>query len=74
MKEYISTPSVISAEEMNRLDYNILRGWKLPDDEDGTDTGFIIVDKSGIKNTERFEGYVSWLPTAGFNAKYKPLH
>lgn len=74
MKEYISIPSTVYAEEMNRLEYNNFRGWQVPDREDGSDTGFIIVDKSGVSNTEKFEGYVSWLPTSEFNSRYKPLH
>ena len=36
MKQYIGTKH-IKAVAMNRLDYNVLRGWDLPADENGED-------------------------------------
>lgn len=32
------------AEPMNRLNYNIFRGWTLPENEEGRDEGYRITD------------------------------
>ena len=44
----------VKVEPMSILDYNILRGWTLPDDENGSD--------EGVKVTDISSGHVSWLP------------
>lgn len=44
----------VKVEPMSRLDYNILRGWTLPADENGSD--------EGVKVTDLQTGHVSWLP------------
>ena len=44
----------VKVEPMSRLDYNILRGWTLPADENGSD--------EGVKVTDLQTGRVSWLP------------
>ena len=44
----------VKVEPMSRLDYNILRGWTLPADENGSD--------EGVKVTDIPSGHVSWLP------------
>ena len=41
MKKYIGKKE-INAVHMNRLEYNNLRGWKLPEDENGTDEGYLV--------------------------------
>jgi hypothetical protein len=71
MREYIGT-KVIKAKPMNRLDYNVFRGWKLPDDENGTDEGYLVeyLD-GGTPNTKEFDGYVSWSPKEQFENAYK---
>ena len=42
----------VKVEPMSRLDYNILRGWTLPADENGSD--------EGVKVTDLQTGHVSW--------------
>jgi hypothetical protein len=71
MREYIGT-KVIKAKPMNRLDYNVFRGWKLPDDENGADEGYLVeyLD-GGTPNTKEFDGYVSWSPKEQFENAYK---
>jgi hypothetical protein len=71
MKTYIGT-KVINATPMNRLDYNILRGWGLPANEDGTDEGYLVEYTDGGKpNMEGYAGYVSWSPKEQFDKAYR---
>lgn len=71
MKKYIGT-KVIKALPMNRQDYNDYRGWKLPDDEDGTDEGMLVEYVDGGKsNHPGHEGYISWSPMDVFNNSYR---
>lgn len=69
MKSYMGLTNV-EAEPMNRLDYNELRGWDLPDDEDGTDDGYLILSH-GESNTEKYNGYVRWLTKNQFDIDFK---
>lgn len=56
---------------MNRLDYNIYRGWELPADEDGTDDGYLVEHlDGGTPNHPDHDGYVSWSPKAQFDNGY----
>jgi len=71
MNQYIGT-KVINAKPMNRLDYNIFRGWELPADEDGSDEGYLVEYVDGGKpNTSEYKGYVSWSPAEQFDNAYK---
>ena len=70
MQQFIGT-KIVNAKPMNRSDYNVLRGWKLPDDEDGTDEGYLVEYLDGGKsNVEGFSGYVSWSPKEVFINAY----
>lgn len=53
----------VKIEPMTRADYNILRGWTLPADENGSD--------KGVKVTDLQTGHVSWLPIDEFSAMNK---
>jgi len=73
MKQYIGTKR-INAKPMTRLEYNIFRGWELPEDEDGSDKGFLVVYVDGGKtNTDAFDGYVSWSPSEVFERAYREI-
>jgi hypothetical protein len=73
MKKFLGL-KVINAKPMNRLDYNIFRGWDLPEDEDGTDEGMLVEYVDGGKaNTEDFSGYVSWSPIDVFKNAYREI-
>jgi len=73
MKQYIGTKR-INAKPMSRYEYNIFRGWKLPEDEYGPDEGFLVEYIDGGKaNTEAFEGYVSWSPKEVFERAYREV-
>lgn len=71
-QRYIGT-KLINAVPMNRLAYNQFRGWALPEDEDGTDEGYLVEYLDGGKpNTPQYAGYVSWSPKDQFDAAYRP--
>lgn len=46
MTKYTIT-NTVQAEIMTRLAYNIYRGWRLPDDENGEDAGYLIIKDCG---------------------------
>ncbi len=70
MQTYIGT-KIIKAQPMNRADYNALRGWTLPADENGSDEGYLVEYTDGGKpNLAGYAGYVSWSPKAQFEGVY----
>jgi len=72
MQSYIGT-KLINAKPMSRLEYNELRGWTLPEDENGDDAGFLVEYHDGGKpNHPDFAGYISWSPEDVFYNAYRP--
>jgi hypothetical protein len=71
MVTYIGT-KMIKARPMTRKQYNDYRGWKLPDDEDGSDMGYLVeyLD-SPNSNHSNHAGYISWSPENVFNTAYR---
>lgn len=71
MKSYIGT-KLINAIPMTRLAYNEFRGWKLPENENGNDEGYLVeyLD-GGTPNTPQYAGYVSWSPKEQFDKAYR---
>lgn len=63
---------LVLATTMNRADYNIYRGWDLPEDENGSDRGYLVeyVD-GGSPNHSEHKGYISWSPEAVFDSANK---
>lgn len=73
MEKYIGT-KIIKAKPMNRLDYNNLRGWEVPADEDPSDDGYLVEYTDGGKaNHPDFDGYISWSPKDVFERAYKRI-
>ncbi len=71
MQTYIGTKAV-KAAPMTRGDYNVLRGWECPADENPADAGFLVEYVDGGKaNHPDFAGYVSWSPADVFARAYK---
>lgn len=72
MQRCIGT-KMINACPMTRIDYNILRGWALPSDENGEDDGYLVeyLD-GGVANHPAFRGYISWSPADVFERSYQP--
>lgn len=60
----------VNAKPMSRQEYNDLRGWRLPADEDGSDKGYLIEDINSSPNTLEFDGYVSWMPKEMFDDQF----
>ena len=53
----------LDAEVMTRGEYNLFRGWVIPENENPDDEGYKVVYG---------DGYVSWSPKATFKAAYRP--
>ena len=64
---------LVKALVMNRLEYNKYRGWQLPEDENGSDEGYLVeyLD-GGESNHPDHEGYISWSPKLVFDNAYRP--
>lgn len=70
MKIYKCHKTVI-AKPMNRLDYNVYRGWQLSEDEDGADEGYLVeYTDGGNPNHPDHKGYISWSPKEQFDNGY----
>lgn len=70
VKTYIGT-KVVHAVPMTRAAYNKLRGWQLPDNEDGDDEGYLVqYTDGGDTNVAGYTGYVSWSPQDVFERAY----
>lgn len=68
---YIGTKQVRGLP-MTRADYNTLRGWTVPVDENPADEGYLVeyLD-GGTPNHAGFEGYISWSPKQQFENAYR---
>ena len=71
MNTYIGN-KVIQAKPMTRQEYNTLRGWTVPADENPADDGYLVEYMDGGRpNLHGFAGYVSWSPTDVFERAYR---
>lgn len=61
MGKYIGV-KVVDARPMTRLEYNELRGWELPADENGADPGMLKDDGTG---------HIQWDPQETFDRDFK---
>ena len=62
-KQYLGF-KVVFGTPMNRLEYNTLRGWTLPSDENGDDEGIY---------TEHEGGHITWSPKEVFEEAYDDI-
>lgn len=54
-------------------DYNVYRGWEIPEDEDPTKKGFLVEYLDGDEpNHPDHHGYISWSPKDVFDNAYRP--
>ena len=73
MKQYVCH-KIVNATPMTRLDYNVLRGWELPCNENGQDRGYLVeYTDGGLGNHPDYAGYISWSPASVFEAGYAEL-
>lgn len=72
MQQYIGT-KIINAKPMTRGEYNDWRGWKLPENENGADEGYLVeyTDGGEPNMPAHFKGYVSWSPKDVFENAYR---
>lgn len=71
MQEYYGTKKLF-AKPMTLGDYNALRGWTIPADEDPEKAGYLVEYTDGGKpNVSGFIGYVSWSPKDVFEKAYQ---
>lgn len=71
MVHYTGTKTVM-ATPMTRGEYNALRGWEVPADENPADPGYLVQYENDSKaNVEGFDGYVSWSPQRPFEEAYR---
>ena len=70
---YVGTKTV-TATPMKRGEYNKLRGWEIPQDENPETEGYLIEYKKGGKpNHPNFAGYISWSPKEVFETTYRVI-
>lgn len=70
MKKYEGKKQIL-AKPMSRLEYNEYRGWKLPENENGSDEGFLVeYIHGGEANHPDHVGYISWSPKVVFENAY----
>lgn len=73
MDRYIGVKE-INAVPMNRREYNDLRGWPVPLDENPLDEGYLVEYLDGGQaNHKDFKGYISWSPKDVFERAYRPV-
>jgi hypothetical protein len=73
MLKHIGT-KLINATPMTRLEYNKLRGWTVPENENPEDAGYLVeyLDGGEPNIPVLYAGYVSWSPADVFEKSYKP--
>lgn len=59
---------VVHAKPMSRGDYNEYRGWRVPEDENPNDEGYLV-----IYNQETEDHYESWSPKYIFESGYSEV-
>ena len=72
MQKYVGTKE-IKAIPMSRLEYNKLRGWTVPAEENPNDEGYLVEYADSKKNHPNFDGYISWSPKNVFEATYQNI-
>lgn len=55
----------VHASPLTRGEYNQLRGWTMPENENGEDAGYLVVYSKGTADE-----YISWSPKHVFDAGY----
>ena len=68
MKTYIGS-KIIKAEPMDLGDYNMMKGWQIPADEDPRREGYVVK----YPGKDGAEDHVSWSPKEAFEEAYRPL-
>jgi hypothetical protein len=71
MQRYIGT-KILNGESMSLGEYNALRGWDMPTDEDPNKEGYLVeYPDDGEPNHEDYANYISWSPKEQFENAYR---
>lgn len=71
MQQYIGTKQVYGTP-MSLGEYNKLRGWNIPKEEDPNEEGYLVQYLDGGKpNHPNYTGYISWSPKKQFENAYR---
>ena len=63
---------LVEAYKMTREEYNVIRGWSSPFEENGEDEGFLLNSLTNAKpNTDLLDGYVSWVTKEQKEAEFR---
>lgn len=75
MKKTYITTKMVHMIPMTRQEYNDLRKWSLPANENGDDAGYLIENlEGGEANVPGYTGYVSWSPKAQTDKSYREVN
>ena len=70
---YVGT-KVLHAVPMTRGDYNRLRNWVIPEEENPNEEGYLVqYADNQTPNCQGFTGYISWSPADVFKKAYLPV-
>lgn len=71
MQKYIGAIRA-KAKPMSLGEYNQLRGWDVPENENPDDAGYLVETANvGISNHPDYAGFISWQPKSIFEATYQ---
>lgn len=71
MEQYLGVKQ-IKAKPITLGEYNELRGWAIPADENPAKEGYLVeYEPDGKPNHKDFEGYISWSPKEVFDKAYR---
>ena len=71
-QRYVGT-KYLKAWSMDLGQYNVYRGWDMPEGEDPEQEGYLVeYEKGGAPNHPDHEGYISWSPRDVFEETYQP--
>lgn len=70
---FVGTKTVV-AVPMSLGEYNKLRGWTIPKDEDPAAEGYLVeYQNGGAPNHPDYAGYISWSPKEIFESSYRSI-
>lgn len=65
LKTYVGT-KIVNAAALNKGEYNDVRGWKTPKEEDPKQLGYLVEYLGSPPNHPDFANYISWCPKEEF--------
>ena len=72
LKTYVGT-KIVNAAALTKGEYNDVRGWKTPKEEDPKQSGYLVEYPGSPANHPDFANYISWSPATEFEKSYMDL-